>query len=126
MHRLRSARFLTRLLLLWFVGAFGVAVSSPWVAPQTLQLVCAANGALKLLPLDDPGAVDGAEPTALAGAAHSLDCPLCISPGLPPVPAPWLPRLASPLAYRLQSIPAARMALLTAAPLPPRGPPTLA
>lgn len=126
MHRLRSARTLTRLFLRWFVCAFGVAVASPWVAPQTLQLVCAANGALKLLPLDESGAAGGADTATQAGPAHSLDCPLCVSPGLPPVPTPWLPRLASPLAYRLQSIPAARIAQLTAAPLPPRGPPTLA
>lgn len=126
MHRLRSARSWTRLFLLWFVCALGVAVASPWVAPQTLQLVCAANGALKLLPLEDRGVEDSAAPASGMVSAHGLDCPLCATPALPTVPMPHWPRLDSPLAYRLQSIPAARMALLTAAPLPPRGPPTRA
>ncbi|MDD0809675.1 hypothetical protein PSQ20_04965 [Curvibacter sp. RS43] len=124
MHRLRHARTLTQLLLLWFVCAFGVTLASPWVAPQALQLVCSANGALKLLPLADGEAVP--DKAAAEGGAHSLDCPLCSLPGLSDWPRPTVPGLAPPLSYQARSIPAARMAALTAAPLPPRGPPASA
>jgi hypothetical protein len=76
MHRLRDVRFLTRLVLAWFALSLGVAMASPWVKPQALQLVCSAAGTAKLVPAD--GADD------VAGASHLLDCPLCIMAAAPP------------------------------------------
>ena len=48
-NRLRHGRFLARLVLAWFALAIGVAVASPLVKPQAIELVCSGNGAIKLL-----------------------------------------------------------------------------
>lgn len=72
----------TRLLLAWLLLALGVAVASPLVQPQAMQIVCSADGA-KLVASTEDGAPQG-------GRAM-LDCPLCATPGAPP-PA-WGPRV---------------------------------
>ena len=118
MQTLRHARQLARLVLAWFVLSMGVAVASPLVAPQALELVCSGSGAMKLLIKTDAGAKE------VAGS-HTLDCPLCASHSAPPPVLSLRVEPPQPLAYALQSIPAARIAALTAAPLPPRGPPTV-
>lgn len=119
MHTLRHARHLARLMVAWFVLSLGVAVASPLVAPLDMQLVCSSTGALKVLVKSD----DGSKATQ---TGHTLDCPLCAALGAPPpVHTLALPPVL-PLGHVLQSIPAARIAALTAAPLPPRGPPALA
>lgn len=116
MQRLRHARFLARLVLVWFVLALGAAIASPMVKPQPLDLVCSSAGGVKLLAPGDDGAV------ALSG--HALDCPLCASMGAPPPVAKLSGPVALPLSSVVASIPAARIAALIAAPLPARGPPS--
>ncbi len=117
MHFLRQARFLARLVLAVFVLSLGVAIASPLVQPQSMELVCATGGAMKLI-------VKNADGTAQE-RGHTLDCPLCASVAAPPpvmaavVPAP------SPLAHALQPLPAAHIAARTAAPPPSRAPPAL-
>ncbi len=113
---LRYLHALGRLVLLWFVLSLGVAVASPLVHPQAMELVCSSAGAVKVIVQTDDGAQE-------LGASH-MDCPLCVLTGAPP-PAPLAIEAPSvqPLAHAVQSIPAARLAAATAAPLPPRGPP---
>ena len=118
MQTLRHAQQLARLVLVWFMCALGVAVASPMVHPQAMELVCSSGGAVKLLVKTDNGVQEM--------GAHSLDCPLCLVGGAPPQQAAPMPAApVQPLAYVLRSIPAARLAARTAAPLPARGPPTL-
>ena len=115
LQTLRSLRWLARLVLAWFVLSIGVAVASPLVHPQVMELVCSNSGAIKLLVKTDDGAQE------MSG--HTLDCPLCAHVGPPPPVAQADLPVAHPLAHALQPIPAAHIAARTAAPLPPRGPP---
>ncbi|MFT4240670.1 MAG: DUF2946 domain-containing protein [Acidovorax sp.] len=115
LHAIRRLRGLARLVLAWFALSLGVAVASPLVSPQSLELICSGSGAIKLLVKTDDGAQE------LPG--HTLDCPLCVHGGAPP-PAPLdHAALPHPLAHALHPVPAAHIAERTAAPLPPRGPP---
>lgn len=117
MQTLRHAHLLARFVLVWLALSIGVAIASPIVKPQGMDVICTGMGMMKLqaAPSDD------GRPDLLA---LTLDCPLCAHLGAPPPP---LVRLAAepvqPLAYVLPSIPAAHMASHTAAPLPARGPP---
>lgn len=116
MSALRHARYLARLVLAWFVLSLGVAVASPIVHPQALELVCSGSGVVKVVVQGDEGAQELA-------SVH-IACPLCIPAGAPPP----LPVAASfdhppPQGHAVQSIPAARVATAAAAPLPARGPP---
>lgn len=115
---LRSFRSLARLVLAWFVLSIGVAVASPAVSPQSMELICSGSGAIKLLVQTDDGAKEV--------PGHTLDCPLCHHVGAPPPPAQTELAQHHPLAHALRPIPAAHIAARTAAPLPPRGPPALA
>ncbi|AYM97469.1 DUF2946 domain-containing protein [Acidovorax sp. 1608163] len=113
--------FLLRLVrlwvLAWFVASIGVAVASPLVHPQSLEVICSGSGAIKWLVQTDDGAVEM--------GATGMDCPLCVQANGAPPPAPGLPPLpTSPLAHAVQPVPAARIAAATAAPLPARGPPS--
>ena len=115
MSALRHAHRLASFVLMWFVLSLGVAVASPVVHPQAVELVCSASGAVKAVVQTDDGAQE-------MGASH-LDCPLCVLTGAPPpTPVVAMPAV-QPLALAIQSIPAARIAAATAAPLPARGPP---
>ena len=116
MNALRNAHLLARFVLVWFALSIGVAIASPLVKPQAMELICSGSGAVKLLIQTDDGGQEV--------ASFTLDCPLCATSSAPPPPATRLTsEPAQPLAYVLQSIPAARIASLTAAPLPARGPP---
>ena len=118
MQTLRNAPFLARLMLAWFALYLGAAVASPMVAPQGFEVVCTAVGMAKLIVHGDgDGGVAAADDA-------SMDCPLCVPGGAPPLPG-LAPKVqpAQPLAYATWPIPAARIAALTAAPLPARGPP---
>jgi len=115
MHPIRQLRWLARLVLAWFVLSIGVAVASPLVHPQAMELICSGSGAIKVVVKTDDGAQE------LAG--HSLDCPLCLLVGAPPPASQARLPVAHPLAHALRPIPAAHIAARTAAPLPPRGPP---
>lgn len=115
MQPLRQARFLARLVLVWFALALGVAIASPVVKPTALQLVCTGTGMQVVLAGDD----DGGEPMA----RHTLDCPLCAAVA-PPPPVVTVP-LVQPLGHVVRPIPAARHAARIATPPPARGPPVL-
>lgn len=118
MHLLRTLTLLPRLALVWFVLSIGVAVTSPIVHPQNIEMVCGGAQMVKLILHTDEGTQEL--------SSSSMDCPLCMPAGAPP-PHPASPRVAMPLplAHAVQSIPAARIAAATAAPLPARGPPFL-
>jgi hypothetical protein len=117
MQTLRNAHLIARFVLVWFALSLGVAIASPIVKPQAMEVICTgAAGVMKLLIQTDDG------PQDVAG--YTMDCPLCATLGAPPPPVVRLrAEPAQPLAYVLQSIPAAHIASLTAAPLPARGPP---
>jgi len=116
MQSLRHAIQLTRLVLVWFALSVGVAIASPVVNPQAMDLVCTSAGSMKLV-------VQGDDDTVSAG--HTLDCPLCASVSAPPPVFNTKLTPPSPLAHALQPLAAAHMAALTAPPLPSRGPPVL-
>jgi hypothetical protein len=115
MQTLRRAHFLARFVLVWFALALGVAIASPIVKPQAMELVCSAGGSVKLMVTGDDGA---AQPTA-----HTLDCPLCMINSAPPSALQVLAEPQQPLGHALRPISAAHIAGRTAAPLPARGPP---
>jgi len=117
MQTLRQARFLARLVLVWFALALGVAIASPIVKPQAIELVCASGGAMKLIVKSDDG--------SQTPSSHTLDCPLCMSSSAPPPALNLLLVQAQPLAHALRPLPAAHIAGHTAAPPPARGPPVL-
>ena len=111
----RQRHFLPRLVLAWFALFVAVAMASPLIKPQAMELVCSNSGLTKLVVQSD----DGASPSQ----GLSLDCSLCLSLDAPPPMALHLPTYAQPLGHALASIPALRAAALTRAPLPARGPP---
>lgn len=118
MQSLRRLRWLVRLALAWWVLALGVASASPWMQPQSMELVCSTAGMVKLMVQTDDGAQE--MPT------HSgLDCPLCVHASAPPPVQMAVLPTPHPLSHALRTIPAAHIAARTAAPLPPRGPPQL-
>jgi hypothetical protein len=118
MQPLRNAHLIARLVLVWFVFSVGVAVASPLVKPQAMELICSSAGVMQVLFITDDGGLDAASP--------GLDCPLCAATS---APLPPLARLtlepAQPLAYQRQGISSAHVAALAAAPLPARGPPAI-
>ncbi|MHA7599102.1 hypothetical protein ACX12L_04110 [Alicycliphilus sp. T452] len=119
-HRLRTLApaLLGRAVLAWFALSLGVAVASPLVNPQGLELVCSGTGVMQVIAKQDGGA-------PAMGAAH-LDCPMCMPLAAPPPPAPaGAQPPPAPLSHVLRPIAAARLAAATAAPLPARGPPRL-
>jgi hypothetical protein len=115
MQTLRNAHLLTRFVLVWFALFIGVAIASPLVKPQAMELICSSMGVMKLQVQGDDGSSDL--------KANTLDCPLCATSCAPPPFARLTPEPVQPLAYVLQSIPSAIIAALTAAPPPARGPP---
>jgi hypothetical protein len=119
MQHFRHALNLTRLVLVWFALSVGVAIASPMVHPQAMDLVCTSTGSMKLVVQGDDADV--------AATNLTLDCPLCASLSAPPPalntsltqPEP------SALAHALEPLAAAHLASVTAPPLPSRGPPAL-
>ena len=117
LQTLRNARWLTRLVLVWFALFIGAAIASPMVKPVAGQMVCTAMGGMKMV-------VDGEDGQASQPSA-SMDCPLCAPMITPPAPQARAFEPPSTLAHVLQTIASAHIAGLTGAPLPPRGPPAL-
>jgi len=116
LQSLRNAHLLTRLVLVWFALFIGVAVASPWVKPQSSQMVCSAMGGVKMV-------LDDASSTPVA--SDGMECPLC-APIVPPAsPVALSLEVASELAHALRPTSSAHIAWLTGSPLPPRGPPAL-
>ena len=117
LHHLRRTRWLAALLLAWFVLFVGAAATAPLMKAGPTAALCSASGIVK--------GIGGLEGEAPAKAQHSIDCVLCcFTADAPVAPVGWAPP-AQPLGHVLQSIPSARIAAITAAPLPPRGPPNL-
>ena len=116
MHALRSARFLARLVLAWFVAVVGVAAAAPAWHPTALDVICTGAG-MKLVP-GEPGEPGEGE----APGAAALDCPLCITVAPPPagVQAPHV----QPPAGAVPAWPAARAVVAAMPALPARGPPS--
>ena len=117
LQALRNARWLTRLVLVWFALFIGAAIASPMVKPVAGQMVCTAMGGMKMVVDSEDG--QASQPTA------SMDCPLCAPMITPPTPQARAFESPSTLAHVLQTIASAHLASLTGAPLPPRGPPAL-
>ncbi len=116
MQHLRNAIHLARLVLVWFALSVGVAVASPYVHPQAMDLVCTSTGSMKLV-------VQGEDDSTVASS--TMDCPLCASITAPPVSFNTTLTQPSPLAHALIPVVAAHIASVTAPPLPSRGPPTI-
>jgi len=115
LHTLRNTPWLARLALLWFALALGVAVASPLVNPQNELLICSAAGMIKVV-LNTDGSVSTSPST-------EVHCPLCVGGGAPPVFFSLSFPSSQPFETALPGVPATHVAVLTAAPLPPRGPP---
>ena len=115
LQTIRSLRWLARLVLAWFVVSIGVAVASPMVNPQPMELICSGSGAIKLLVKTDDGATEV--------PSHTLDCPLCLHFSAPAPQAQTVVEPQQPLAHALLPAVRATIAALVGAPLPPRGPP---
>ncbi|MBY0411588.1 MAG: DUF2946 domain-containing protein, partial [Burkholderiaceae bacterium] len=99
LQTLRSLHWLARCVLAWFVLSIGVAVASPLVNPQAMELICSGSGAIKVLIKTDDGAQEV--------TTHTLDCPLCAHPSAPPPAQSVSAPLVHPLAHALRAIPAA-------------------
>lgn len=122
MKAILTSQRLIRLVLVLYVMTLGVAMASPMVSPQSMNLVCTATG-FKVVDASSSSPDQQSKNSGLA-MKHLLDCPLCVPASLAAdfsafeVPAP-----VHSLSYALQSIPAARLASIVSAPLPARGPP---
>jgi hypothetical protein len=116
MQSLRRAHLLARFVLVWFALSLGVAIASPIVKPQAIELICSGAGVMKVLVKTDDGSKEV--------VSQTMDCPLCVTVSAPPPVARQNVAPAQPLAHVLKSIPAAHIAALTAAPPPARGPPS--
>jgi hypothetical protein len=115
LHHLRHTRLLSVLLLAWFGLFVGMAAAAPLMKAGPTAALCSASGIVKGL---------GSSDTEPEGKAqHSIDCVLCcFTAEAPATPLNWAQPVL-PLGHMLQSIPCAHIAAITAAPLPPRGPP---
>ncbi len=116
LQRLRHANLLARFMLAWFAMSVAMAVASPWVSPQSTELICSGSGVMKML-------VKNADGSSTEVASPMLDCPLCATVSAPPPTAQTVALPAQPLGHALQPIPAAHIAARTNAPPPARGPP---
>jgi len=118
LHTLRTARSLTRAVLLWWCLALGLATAAPLAQDQGSRMVCSASGMVML--------VDAETGTPAQLGAHSLDCVLCLVTGAPPpMVQSNLPATAALPNRPVQASPSA-LAWRSAAPPPGRGPPALA
>ena len=115
LQTLRNAQSIVRFVLVWFALSMGVAVASPLVKPQAMELICAGTGVMKFVKQGDDGATATANPT--------LDCPLCANLGAPPPAFAADPARVFGLAFALLPTEAARMASLLRDPWQARAPP---
>ncbi len=116
LQSLRNAHRLTRLVLVWFALFVGVAVASPLVNPEGVQLVCTTAGSVKLLHID----ADGEE---AQGSHNGLHCALCLPVAAPPVVSVSAPVHVA-LTYALRPLEQARLASLIGLPWQARAPPS--
>jgi hypothetical protein len=115
MQTLRNAHLIARFVLVWFALSVGVAVASPLVKPQAMELICSSAGVMKVLFTTDDGGQDTVQP--------ALDCPLCAATSAPPPLARLAAEPPQSLAYVSPGIAADPLAAFPAAPPPARGPP---
>lgn len=117
MHSLRQAKFVARLLLVWFVFSIGIASASPLVSPKAMELVCSSGGVMKLVSSDSNN----------ADKDHNLmpDCAMCMLAALPSAPLGTTFDRPSDLSHALYPRAAAYAPAATVPPLPSRGPPAL-
>lgn len=115
---LRNARFITRLVLVWYVLFVGVAVLAATLQPKSMEVVCSSMGVMKVV-------VSGDDDSTQVRSA--MDCPLCahVTPVLPLSAPADLCHVQDARAHSVQRLPAAVLASRTAPPLPSRGPPAL-
>jgi hypothetical protein len=95
MQSLRNSRLIARLVLAWFALYLGVGLAATLVSPHEMQLVCSANGAMKIVSVEGNGDIKNSGP--------NLYCPFCIETIAPPPlevvvvtevpPAEFVPRL---------------------------------
>lgn len=117
MQNLRNAKLIARFVLVWFALSIGVAIASPMVKPQGMQLVCSGAGAMKVIVAGE----NGTQPAT----SHTLDCPLCASISAPP---PLAAMVLGGVVTRTFDVPRADtspLLFISAAPPPARGPPAL-
>lgn len=113
MQALRTSSALLRLVLACYLLVLGIAGASPVFHPQRMEVVCSADGAMKMVVVDHEA------------GKHTLDCSLCLATALP---APELQRqvqLRQPMALALTPLVAAHIAGRSGARFPPRGPPAI-
>lgn len=115
LQTLRHARWLTRLVLVWFALFIGAAVASPMIQPVASQMVCSAMGGMKMVMDDESGQT--------RQATASMDCPLCAPMFTLPAPQALALDLSGTPTHAPHIAQAAHRAALSRAPLPPRGPP---
>jgi hypothetical protein len=118
MQTLRHATLIARFVLVWFALSIGVAIASPMVKPQGMQLVCSGSGAMKVIVAGD----DGKAPAI----SHSLDCPLCASISAPPPMEILVFGTLAPVSFAVPLAAVDRVFFVLAAPPPARGPPARA
>jgi len=116
MQTLRNAHLIARFVLVWFALSLGVAIASPMVKPQGMQLVCSGAGAMKVVVTGDDGQAGPA-------TTHTLECPLCASLAAPPPLDSGVGTVAPIPRFNLPQPTAELPALLLAAPPPARAPP---
>jgi hypothetical protein len=115
MQSLRNAHSVIRFVLVWFALSVGVAMASPLIKPQPMELICATDGAVRLLVQTDEGIQEL--------SSQGVDCSLCVLASAPPPVIQFTVEPQRALSHVLHPIVAARIAALIAAPLPARGPP---
>ena len=116
LHTLRNTPWLARLALLWLALTLGAAAASPLVNPQNELVICTAVGMVKVV-LNADGSVS-------TSPSSGANCPLCVGGGAPPVLVTLTFQSAPPLSHVQRRVPTAPRVALTAAPPPPRGPPS--
>ena len=119
MQTLRNAHLIARFVLVWFALSLGVAIASPMVSPQSLQLVCSGSGSMKVISIDAAG-------KSTTTVSHTLDCPLCASISAPPPVEIIGFSSVAPRAYSAPVQDTGSFTPVLATPPPARGPPSLA
>ena len=103
-------------MLAWFALVLSVAAASPLVHPRAVQMVCSANGSVKLV-------AENGEELNDTSRAHTLDCALCLLANTPPHGFAVSPSSPMGLAEVLVPRTPEPILALHGAPLPARGPP---
>lgn len=118
MKLLRTSRRAAALALAWFVLFLGVAGLSPVLHASPLDPICSVASAGQ--DFGHQGS-DGAP-----ASAHTLKCALCIGVLAPPAESATGLAGSAPLAGARMLRGSDRIAVRTSAPLPARGPPSVA